>query len=286
MVKIITDSTSDITRDLASKLGIKVVPLTVFFGRESFLDRVEISTQEFYRRLVGDVFPTTTQPSPGVFAEVYNQLSEETDEIVTLVISSKLSGTYQSAVNATGMIKKKNVRVEVIDSRNTAMALGLLAIHASKLAAGGASFEEVIQSVRERIPRVHPLMYFETLKYLAKGGRIGKAQGLLGSLLSIKPIITLEDGEVAPVTRVRSKKAGMDHLYKLVSGYGNNIEALAVEHATTPEDADLFVDRLADIYPREKILRSTVSPVLGTYMGPNVVGVFVLEGPGNPGKEA
>jgi DegV family protein with EDD domain len=212
MVKIITDSTSDITRDLASKLGIKVVPLTVFFGRESFLDRVEISTEEFYRRLVGDVFPTTTQPSPGVFAEVYNQLSEETNEIVALVISSKLSGTYQSAVNATNMIKKKNVRVEVIDSRNTAMALGLLAIHASKLAAGGASFEQVVQSIRERIPRVHPLMYFETLKYLAKGGRIGKAQGLLGSLLSIKPIITLEDGEVSPVTRVRSKKAGMDHL--------------------------------------------------------------------------
>jgi len=129
-------------------------------------------------------------------------------------------------------------------------------------------------------------MYFETLKYLAKGGRIGKAQGLLGSLLSIKPIITLEDGEVAPVTRVRSKKAGMDHLYKLVAGYGNNIEALAVEHATTPEDADRFVDMLADIYPRDQIIRSTVSPVLGTYMGPNVVGVFVLEGPGNPGKEA
>ena len=286
MVKIITDSTSDITRDLAGKLGIKVVPLTVFFGRESFLDRVEISTEEFYRRLVGDVFPTTTQPSPGVFAEVYNQLSEETDEIIALVISSKLSGTYQSAVNATGMIKKKNVRVEVIDSRNTAMALGLLAIHASRLAAGGASFEHIVQSIRERIPRVHPLMYFETLKYLAKGGRIGKAQGLLGSLLSIKPIITLEDGEVAPVTRVRSKKAGMDHLYKLVAGFGDNIEALAVEHATTPEDADQFVDRLADIYPRDKILRSTVSPVLGTYMGPNVVGVFVLEGPGQPKKES
>jgi len=191
-VKIVTDSLSDITADIAQPLGITIVPLTVLFGHESFIDRVTITTDEFYRRLTeGTTWPTTTQPTPAAFADVYNKLAEETNEILVVTLSTKLSGTYQSAVNATNMIKKKNVRVEVIDSRNTAMALGLLAIYASKLAAGGASFEQVVQSIRERIPRVHPLMYFETLKYLAKGGRIGKAQGLLGSLLSIKPIITL-----------------------------------------------------------------------------------------------
>ncbi|MBN1370238.1 MAG: DegV family protein [Dehalococcoidaceae bacterium] len=278
MVKIITDSTSDITRDLAKSLGVTVVPLTVFFGKESFLDRVEISTEEFYKRLVGDVFPTTTQPSPGVFAEVYNQLAEETSEILVLVISSKLSGTYQSAINATSMIKKKGVKIEVIDSRNTAMALGLLTIKAAEMAAGGASLEQVAASTRENITRVQPVMYFETLKYLAKGGRIGKAQGLVGSLLSIKPIVTLDDGEVAPLVRVRSKKAGLDYLYNFVAGNAGNIAGLAVEHATSPEDADALVERLAALFPKEKIVRSTVSPVLGTYMGPNVVGVFLLRG--------
>jgi len=278
MVKIITDSTSDITRDLARSLGVTVVPLTVFFGKESFLDRVEMSTEEFYKRLVGDIFPTTTQPSPGVFAEVYNQLAEETSELLVLVISSKLSGTYQSAINATSMIKKKGVKIEVIDSRNTAMALGLLTIKAAEMAAAGASLEQVAAAVRENIARVQPVMYFETLKYLAKGGRVGKAQGLVGSLLSIKPIVTLDDGEVAPLVRVRSKKAGLDYLYNFVAGNAGNIEGLAVEHATSPEDADALVERLAALFPKEKIVRSTVSPVLGTYMGPNVVGVFLLRG--------
>lgn len=278
MVKIVTDSTSDITRDLAKSLGVTVVPLTVFFGKESFLDRVEISTEEFYKRLVGDVFPTTTQPSPGVFAEVYNQLAEETSEILVLVISSRLSGTYQSAINATSMIKKKGVKIEVIDSRNTAMALGLLIIKAAEMAAAGASLEKVAAATRENIARVQPVMYFETLKYLAKGGRIGKAQGLVGSLLSIKPIVTLDDGEVAPLVRVRSKKAGLDYLYNFVAGNAGNIEGLAVEHATSPEDADALVERLGALFPKEKIVRSTVSPVLGTYMGPNVVGVFLLRG--------
>ncbi len=277
MVKIITDSTSDITHDLAKSLGITVVPLTVFFGKESYLDRVEISTEEFYKRLVDDVFPTTTQPSPGVFAEVYNQLAEETNEIVVLVISSKLSGTYQSAINAINMVKKKNVRIEVIDSLQTAMSLGLIAIRAAQIAAEGAKLDEVVKSIKDMQTRVHPIMYFETLKYLAKGGRIGKAQGLVGSLLSIKPIITLDEGVVSPVTRVRSKKAGMDYLYNFVVGYKDNIEALAIEHATTPDDADELVERVAPIFPKEKIFRAAVSPVLGTYMGPNVVGVFVLE---------
>lgn len=278
MVKIVTDSTSDITRDLALSLGITVVPLTVFFGKQSFLDRVELSTDEFYKRLVGEIFPTTTQPSPGVFAEVYNQLAEETDEIAVVVISGKLSGTYQSALSATSMIKKKGVKVEVIDSRSTAMGLGLMAINAARKAKAGARLEEVASSIRTNIPKAHPFMYFETLKYLAKGGRIGKAEGLVGSLLSIKPVVTLDDGEVSPVARVRSKKAGLDHLYNFAAQYAGNIEGLAVEHATTPNDADALVERLAEIYPRDKIVRSTVSPVLGTYMGPSVVGVFVLEG--------
>ena len=275
-VKIVTDSTSDITDELAQELGITVVPLTVSFGHESFLDRVEISTDEFYRRLEKEaIFPTTTQPAPGIFADVYNKLAQETDEILTVVISSKLSGTYQSATNAKNMIENK-CRIEVIDSASVAMAFGLLVIAAARAAKEGASLDEVMDIVNKRIPRSHLVIYFETLKYLAKGGRIGKAQGLLGAMLSVKPILTIKDGEIAPLTRVRSKAAGMDYIRSFVGGF-SNIENLAVEHSTTSADADKLVDILSAYTPRENIYRSTVSPVLGTYAGPGALAITVLE---------
>ncbi len=275
-VKIVTDSTSDITSDLAQQMDITVVPLTVSFGRESFLDRVDITTDEFYRRLSQEnIFPTTTQPAPGVFAKVYNKLAEETDEILAIVISGELSGTHQSATNARGMVKKK-CRIEVIDSKKVAMGFGLVVIAAARAAQSGADLDKVIDAVNKRITRSHSIFYFETLKYLAKGGRIGKAQGLLGAMLSIKPILTIKDGEMAPLTRMRSKAAGMDYIYDFVAGFPR-IEALAVEHCTTPDDAEKLAERLSSFAPQERIYRSTVSPVLGAYAGPGALAISVLE---------
>jgi DegV family protein with EDD domain len=280
-IKIITDSTSDITADLARKLGITVVPLTVLFGHQSFLDRVDITTDEFYRRLSQeDVFPTTTQPPPGVFADIYTRLLKETDEILVIVISSKLSGTYQSATNAISMVKGKG-RIEVIDSYSTAMGLGLLVITAAKMATEkGASLDKITHAIRERTRSSHIIMLFDTLKYLAKGGRIGKAQGLLGSILQVKPVLTMKDGEVSPLIRLRSMSAGSEYLYNFVKDF-DNIEEMAVEHATTPHEADALVKRLTAIYPGKPIYRSTVSPVLGTYMGPNVLSISVLSSENN-----
>jgi len=275
-VKIITDSLSDITSDLAQELGIIVVPLTVSFGHESFLDRVEISSDEFYRRLSQEnIFPTTTQPAPSILADAYNKLADETDEILVIVLSSKLSGTYQSATNAKSMVTKK-CRIEVIDSLKVAMSLGLVVIAAAKIAQTGASLDEVMAAVNERLPRSHLIAYFDTLKYLAKGGRIGKAKGLLGSLLSVKPILTMKDGEMAPKTQVRSRAAGIDYLYNSAASFPN-IESLAVEHCTTPDDADSLVERLSSLCPKELIYRSTISPVLGAYAGPKALALSVLE---------
>ena len=275
-VKIVTDSLSDITSDIAQGLGITVVPLTVSFGKESFLDRITMTTDEFYYRLVHDAtWPTTTQPPPGNFINVYNKLAEETDEILVITLSSKLSGTYQSALNAKSMVAGK-CRIEVIDSETVIMSLGLIVITAAKAAQAGANLDEVADLVRRAMPRSHAIMSFDTLKYLAKGGRIGKAQGLLGSLLSVKPILTIRDGEVSPLTRVRSRAAGMDYLYNFVAGYPH-IEELAVEHATTPDDADRLAERLSSLFPKERIYRSTISPVVGTYTGPHVLSVSVLE---------
>ena len=278
-VKIVTDSLSDITSDIAERLGITVVPLTVLFGQEAFLDRVTMTTDEFYYRLTHDAtWPTTTQPPPGVFADVYNKLAEETDEILVITLSSKLSGTYESALNAKSLVEKE-CRIEVIDSLTVAMGLGLIVIAAAKAAQAGANLDEVADSVRRAMPRSHLVAYFDTLKYLAKGGRIGKAQGLLGAMLSVKPILAVKDGEMSPLTRLRSRTAGMDYLYNFVAGFPH-IEELAVEHATTPDDADRLVERLSSVFPKERIYRSTISPVVGTHAGPGAMAVTVLEAEG------
>lgn len=276
-VKIVTDTLSDITGDLADELGIIVVPLYVRFGEEIFRDRVEITSEEFYRRLESEsVLPSTTQPTPNDFLEVYKSLAKETDEILVIVVSSKLSGTYQSATQAKEMLEGK-CRIEVVDSLSVAMGMGLIVISVVNAVGAGATLDEAANLARRSVSRSHLIAYFDTLKYLAKGGRIGKASGLLGSLLSVKPLLTVRDGEMAPLTRVRSVTAGMDYLYNFAEGV-SNIEGMAVEHCTTPDDADQLVERLGAIYPKEKIYRSVISPVIGTYSGPNAMALTVLEG--------
>lgn len=279
-VKIVVDSLCDIAGDMVDELGIKVVPVYVRFGEEVYKDRVEISTEEFYRRLVSsDVLPTTTQPTPADFADVYTELAEETDEILVITLSNKLSGTYQSAMLAKDMVTEKNkkCRIEVIDSLQVIMGFGLVVIAAVNAMKKGANLDEAMKVVRSAMGRVHLAMSLDTVKYLAKGGRIGKAQGMVGSLLSVKPILTLRDGEVAPLARVRTVKAGMDYLYNFAAGF-SKIEAMAVEHATTPDLLEEMVTRLSALYPAEKIYRANVSPVIGTYVGPHVLSVSVLAG--------
>ncbi len=276
-VRIVTDSLSDITSDMAGKLGITVVPVYVRFGENLYKDRIDMTTEEFYQRLVqSTVLPTTTQPSPGDFLEVYKRLARETDEVLVITLSSKLSGTYQSAHQATKMMEGK-CRIEVIDSELVVMGLGLVVMAVARAAQGGAGLGELKELTRSAMARSHSLMFFDTLKYLAKGGRIGKAQGLLGAMLSVKPLLTIRGGEVHPVTRVRSRAAGLDYLCDFVAGF-KKIESLAVEHATTPDEADKLAERLGKLYPRDSILKSTVSPVVGTYVGPHVLSVSLLDG--------
>lgn len=275
-VKIVTDTLSDITGDLAKNLDLVIVPLYVRFGDEIFRDRVEISTEEFYRRLVYEsTLPSTTQPTPHDFVEVYNKLAKETDEILVITISSKLSGTYQSAMQAKKMIQGK-CRINVVDSLSVAMGQGLIVISTVNAVKKGANLDEATEFAQKTVTRSHLIAYFDTLKYLAKGGRIGKAQGLLGSMLSVKPILMVKDGEMSPLTRVRSLNGGFDYLFSVVANAGK-LESLAVEHATTPGDADKLVERFSTIFPKEDIYRSVISPVVGTHAGPNALAVSYLE---------
>jgi DegV family protein with EDD domain len=274
-VRIITDSTSDMPPEVAKELGITVVPLYVHFGSKAYRDGVELTTDEFYPKMVAsEVIPTTSTPTPADFAKEYDRLAEEADGLLVLTISRKLSATYDSAKQALEKRKTK-CPIELLDSRLSLMGLGLIAIAAAKAANQGANLEEVLALTKENIPRLDMRIAFDTLEYLRRGGRIGKAQAFFGSLLKVNPILTIKDGEVYPAARERSRAKAVDYLVDFAAGY-THIEEMAVEDATTPDEADSLVERLGAKYPKDNIYRSKVSPVIGAHVGPRVLSVMVL----------
>jgi DegV family protein with EDD domain len=276
VVKVVTDSCSDITPRLAQELGITVVPLYVQFGNETYRDNVDLSTEEFYRKLkTSKIHPTTATASPAQFAQIFTELAEETKEIVAITLSEKFSAIYATALQGKAMVKK-DCRIEVIDSRAGAGSQMLLVISAAKTAQSGANLEQVVESIRRAISRVHIRMTFDTLEYLRRGGRVGKAQAFLGGLLKVNPVLGIKDGAAFPIARFRSRTQAIEFLVDFVKGFGR-IEAAAVEDATTPEELELLAQRLKDVVPAERTYRSKVSPVVGTHVGPHVLAVSVLE---------
>jgi DegV family protein with EDD domain len=206
MVKVVTDSTSDLPPEIAKELGITVVPAYVHFGGQSYRDGVDITPEQMYERMVsGPVHPTTSSPAPGDFTEAYNRLSEETDEIVCLTVTSKQSAIYEAAMTGKHSFKGGS-RVEVVDSQSVTMGLGLMAMLAAREARSGKTLDDVLEAVRSAIPRTHGTALLETFKYALKGGRLGRGGGLLGSLVKVKPMLEIKEGwiRLCGVTRTRS----------------------------------------------------------------------------------
>jgi DegV family protein with EDD domain len=274
-VKIVTDSVADIPPKIIQELGITVIPVLLRFGEETFRDGIDITNDQFYARLVeSKVMPTTSVPSLDMFARTYARLAEETDEILVIMLSSKLSGLYNAALQSAGLIEG-NCRIVVVDSGQAVMAQGFVVIKAAEAARDGASLDEILEIIHRNLPRVEMRAAFDTLEFLKRGGRIGRAQAFMGSMLRVNPIITLKNGVVEPAGRARSRSKAIDLLYEFAAGY-SHIEGLAVEEAACPEDADRLVERLSDIFPRERILRSRTTPVIGTHTGPGLLLVAVL----------
>ena len=274
-VKIVTDSTSDLKPHIASPLGITVVPLYINFGTKSYRDGVDLTTEEFYQKLASSkTLPTTAVPGPPAFAQVYDELAQKTDEIVVISLSDKLSSAHAMELQAVGMTKRK-CRIEIIDSKAGCMALGLIAIAAAKAANAGAKIDEVVKITKRNIYRSKIHFAFDTLEYLKRSGRVSAAQAFLGSMLKVNPIMTLEEGEGRPVARPRSRAKAIELLYKFAMSF-SNIEEMAVEDATTPDEADMMAERLSSRFPKERIYRTKVSPVVGTHVGPHVLAVSVL----------
>lgn len=275
MVRIVTDSVADLPEAIQESLGITVIPLLVHFGSQEYRDRIDMSTEEFYRRLrESKDFPTTSMAGPLAYAQAYDRVAERGDSVLVITISAKLSGTNQVARRAVGLMRR-SCRVEVLDSGTATLTEGFIVMKAAEAAQAGASMEETAEIARRARSRVDFLCTFDTLEYLRRGGRIGAASAFLGSVLKINPLIALRDGVIVPAGRTRSRAKAVDRLVEFAASY-SSIEELAVENTDCPEEAEALVERLAPYYPKEKMHRSTMTPVIGTHTGPGLLLVGVL----------
>lgn len=276
-VAIVTDSTSDLPEKLADEHGISIVPLYVHFGEDAFRDGLDIKAEEFYARLQsGGAFPTTSAPSPGTFVELYRNLAKSHDSIISLHISSKVSATHSAATQAAEVVKGEGITVQVVDTMQASMALGLVAISVARRASAGATLAELAELAKSLSARATFTGLVETLEYLQKGGRIGKAQALVGSLLRIKPILALVDGEAHGIERARTRTRGIARIKSLVAEAAP-LEALCVLHTTDPALAQEIADDLNQYAPDGKPLIARLGPVVGTYLGPGMLGFGMIK---------
>ncbi len=273
-IRVVTDSTADMDGEMAARLGIAVVPLNVHWNSETYLDKVEISIDEFYRKLREEKgTPKTSQPPTGRFEETYRRLLKEADGIVSIHISSKLSGTFNSA-----QVAARNVapdRIVVIDSLTTTFPLGSLAVRVASLAEQGALLRECADLAHDLVPRVRIFAAVDTLEYLRRGGRIGRAQAFAGNLLSIKLIFEIRGGEVLPVDRVRTRAAAVRRTAAVASDLGP-LEELAILYGDDPQPAEVLRGLVQQSYPRVPLNTGRIGPVLGTHTGPGVIGVGAI----------
>ena len=273
--KVVADSTCDLPADIAKESGVFIVPATVQFGTESYRDGVDITRAEFYRRLESDDrHPTTAQPSVGAFLDAYREVSSGADEILSVHISSKLSGTYSSATQAAKELSD-GPRVEVYDSLNASLGVGLLVRGAAEMARAGGSLDDAVAWLDARRDRVETRVSVSTLKYLVRGGRASRLQGFFGGLLDIRPIIQLIDGELRPADRVRSRKRLLRRLEEAVAAHDGEI-TLGVLYSRDPADAKALAERCAAYTPPERIMIAEFSPALGSHLGPGALGIAIL----------
>ena len=270
-IAIVTDSTADLPAQLARTRAITVVPLTLNFEGRSLLDGVDIRPSEFYRKLPNaTTHPTTSQPSAGRFAETYAELLKDHDEIISIHISEKLSGTYASAVQGADMTDPK--RVHVVDSQLVSMSLGLITLAASEMAAKGGDVATVVSRISEMRDQVQTYFSVATLEFLRRGGRIGRASAMLGSVLQVKPVLCIRDGLVTPLERVRTFDRALNRVVELTRDVnrGKGL-CVIVGHADAEDDAGRVARELEPVC--ETLMIQPLGPVVGAHAGPGVVGV-------------
>jgi DegV family protein with EDD domain len=276
-VRIVTDSTAELARGQSEDLEVAVVPLTVHVGRETLLDGVDLDSEGLVRKLEHvDSLPYATAPPLEVIEQAYRAAGNATDDIVAIHLSARLSRTVELARRAASSLLGER-RIVVVDSLTTSLALRTLVIAAADISRRGATLDEVVRLVRAMIPHVYLVFFVESLEYLERGERIGKAEALLGTMLSIKPLLIVEDGEILPLEKVRTRGGGIDKLYEFVTEFPH-LEKVAIlkgASATTPSE---LIEKLQLAFPGKQLDLVTYGPVLATHLGSEAIGVFVYEG--------
>lgn len=280
-VRIVTDSLSDIPDEIAQDLDIVRVPCYIHFGEQSFRDRVDISPSEFYAKLeTSPQLPTTSQASPGTFLDVYGELSKTTNQIYSVHSVRTLTGMYNSArvsADALRSVDPLGLQIEVVDSQATSMGLGWMAVYAARAARYGYALDEIKEMIDDVIPRTHCIAMLDTLDYAVRGGRLGRGSAMIGSLLNVKPIISLVSGEVLLVEKIRTQKRAVERIAGIVLGSGP-IQELSIIHAAAPEMAEALRRHFAETWFEEQIMVCETGPVIGAHTGPGAVGVCWVNG--------
>jgi len=277
-VRVITDSVCDLPERLAEEYRITVVPVLVHFGLEQYRDRIEMSIKEFMRRLpLAAIPPKTSQPPPWDFYQAYQDATADGSSVVSIHVSSKLSGTYQSAMIARSMLEDRDI--EVVDSGLGSMAQGWVVLKAAREALAGKGKQEVLEAVARVAARVKTLIVVDTLEYLARNGRIGKAQAWVGSMLKIKPILTLEEGMIAPLEKVLGGARVLGRLVELVqSSLEKGKRAmLSIIHADAPEQAARLKQELEKLFDFDEIIIAPTGPAIAANVGPGAYGVMLYQ---------
>jgi DegV family protein with EDD domain len=269
-IQVITDSTSDIPYDIAHELGIRVVPIYIHFGDKTYRDGLDMQSEEFYSLLTSfPVHPTTSQPNPDDFANVYKEYCANTDGIVSIHISSKISGTYDSAMIAQRTLNSQ-CPIAVIDSKFNSAGLGLVVTAAALLARSGASFSEVINEAKRAVSQVSMFGIFDTMKYLARSGRVNKTIALASQILNVMPLLTFKDGEIVRAGLVRTFTKGLKCIYDFVES-NQPLKVLTIIHSAVEDKAYLLKERLSKFVQEEKISVARLGAGLGVHGGPGVI---------------
>lgn len=274
MIEIITDSTCDLTPAMANELGVRVLPLTVQFGEESFRDGLDITNADFYERLrSAQTLPTTSQINPDAFVSAFQEALDRGNQVVVIVVSSELSGTFQSAVIAKEMLDSEDVFV--VDSRQVALSLNLLVLEAARLRDEGESAAEIANAVIALREKVRLYAVVDTLKYLKMGGRISAATAVVGGVLGITPIIALKDGKVESAGKTRGRKAGVQWIREQANSEELDFSRpLALGHTDCVEALDAVAEEFSDLVPKfASVFSCEIGAVVGTHAGPGAAGV-------------
>jgi DegV family protein with EDD domain len=270
LIKVITDSTADLPEEVARELGIEVLPVYIIWDNASFRDGVDMKTDEFYRRLTASsVLPTTSQPTIADFQAAYKKWAEQCEGIVSIHISSKISGTYETALQSVKSLDL-NCPIEIIDSQFNSMGLGLVAIGAARVARDEKNLKEVVEETKRAIREVHMLGVFDTLKYVIAGGRISKSVGGIISILNIKPMMTFRDGEVGRAGAARTYSKAMERIVEFVKK-NMPVQDLAIVHSAAHEAAEKLRRQISGLFPEEKIIVNQLGAALGVHGGPGML---------------